>query len=31
MWMCRCVDVDMWTCGDGDVEIEMWRCGRGDV
>ena len=32
MEMCRCGDVEMWSCGDMDVEmcrcgdVEMWRC-----
>ena len=35
MW--RCVNVDMFRCGDVDVamwrcvDVEMWRCGCGDV
>ena len=31
--MCRCLNVEMWMCGDVDVwrcgceDVEMWRCG----
>ena len=33
MWMRRCVDVEIWKCGDVDVanwrcgDVEMWSCG----
>ena len=29
MW--RCVAVEMWMCGDVDVEMYMWRCVDVDV
>ena len=26
MEMCRCVDKEMWRCGDVEMEMWMWRC-----